>query len=99
METDLFLLIQIEIFTRKNIKRIDIKNINKLNKNLKKKVLSDINNIIKKKKFKGLNFSDTPILMGVLNLTPDSFSDGERYIKKRWASNKQKNYLKMDVVY
>ena len=40
----------IEILTRKKIKRINIKKINKLNKNLKKKVSTDIKNILKKKK-------------------------------------------------
>ena len=73
----------IEIFTRKKIKRIDIKKINQLNKDLKKKVLTDIKNILKKKRFKGLSFSHFPILMGVLNLTPNSFSDGGKYNKKR----------------
>ena len=82
----------IEVLTRKKIKRVDIKKIDKLNKNLKKKVLIDIKNISKKKKFKGLSFSHLPILMGVLNLTPDSFSDGGRYTKKKkWENNKQKN--------
>ena len=37
----------------------------------------------KKKKFKGLNFSDVPLLMGIINLTPDSFSDGGKYNKKK----------------
>ncbi len=40
----------IEILTRKKIKRINIKKINKLNKNLKKKLSTDIKNIFKKKK-------------------------------------------------
>ena len=37
---------------------------------------------MKKKKFKGLSFSHLPILMGVLNLTPDSFSDGGKFNNK-----------------
>ena len=40
----------IEILTRKKIKRINVNKINKLNKNLKKKVFTDIKNILKKKK-------------------------------------------------
>ena len=84
----------IEIFTRKKIKRIDIKKINQLNKDLKKKVLTDIKNIFKKKKFKGLSFSHSPILMGVLNLTPNSFSDGGKYIKKRKGEQHAKKLIK-----
>ena len=38
--------------------------------------------LLQKKFFKGLNFKNIPILMGVINLTPDSFSDGGKYIKK-----------------
>ena len=72
----------IEILSRKNIKRIKIQNINSLKFNLKKKVLIDIKLISKKKIFKGLKFTNLPFLMGVLNLTPDSFSDGGKYIKK-----------------
>ena len=45
----------IEILTRKKIKRININKIKKLKKNLKKKVLTDIENIFKKKKLKGQN--------------------------------------------
>ena len=81
----------IEILTRKKVRRININKVNKLNKNLKKKVSTDIKNILKKKKIKGLSFSHLPILMGVLNLTPDSFSDGARYTKKKWENSKQKN--------
>ena len=84
----------IEILTRKKIKRINIKKINKLNKNLKKKVYTDIKNILKKKKIEGLSFSHLPILMGVLNLTPDSFSDGGKYIKKKMGEQKAKKLIK-----
>ncbi len=83
----------IEVLTRKKIKRVDIKKIDKLNKNLKKKVLIDIKNISKKKKFKGLSFSHLPILMGVLNLTPDSFSDGGRYTKKKMGEQQAKKLI------
>ena len=84
----------IEILTRKKIKRININKINKLNSNLKKKITTDIKNILKKKKFKGLVFSHLPILMGVLNLTPDSFSDGGRYTKKNMGIQQAKKLIK-----
>ena len=84
----------IEILTRKKIKRININKIEKLNKSLKKKILTDIKNILKKKKFKGLVFSHLPILMGVLNLTPDSFSDGGRYTKKNMGVHQAKKLIK-----
>ncbi len=50
---------------------------------MKIKVKKDLNIIIKKNKnFANLNFKKLPNLMGVLNLTPDSFSDGGRFNKK-----------------
>ena len=84
----------IEILTRKKIKRINVKRINELNKNLQKKISIDIKKIQKKKIFKGLVFSHLPILMGVLNLTPDSFSDGGKYIKKKQAVLHAKKLVK-----
>ena len=73
---------EVEIITRKSIKRIKIKNINTLNKSLKKKVKRDINIIRKKKYFKNISFKNIPVIMGILNLTPDSFSDGGKFNKK-----------------
>ncbi len=73
----------IELITRKSKKTLNINKINKLQKNISKKILFDINLISKKKKIRGLKFSNLPILMGVLNLTPNSFSDGGRYLKKK----------------
>ena len=72
----------IELISRKEKKIINIKKISKFKKILKKKVSLDIKQISKKKNFKGLKFSNLPILMGVLNLTPNSFSDGGKYNKK-----------------
>ena len=69
----------VEIITRNNIKKIKLKDLNKLNINLKNKIYKDIKNITKKKLFKKLNFTNSPLLMGVLNLTPDSFSDGGKF--------------------
>mgnify|MGYP001365975752 CR=1 FL=1 len=84
----------LEILTRKKVKRINVNKISKLNKSLKKKISEDIKRISKKKKFKGLTFSHLPILMGVLNLTPDSFSDGGRYNKKKLGEHQAKKLLK-----
>ena len=72
----------IEIITRKYKKKIHIKKIKKLSNKIQKKINIDIKLITQKKKFKGLNFLNSPILMGVINLTPDSFSDGGKYNKK-----------------
>ncbi|MFL2896511.1 MAG: dihydropteroate synthase [Candidatus Pelagibacter sp.] len=84
----------IEIISRKNVKRISIKKINSLKPFLKKKIKKDLKEIIKKKKFKGLNFSDFPILMGVINLTPDSFSDGGKFTKKNKGFHHAKYLIK-----
>ncbi len=73
----------IEFLTRKTKKKINIKQINTLKSEIKKKILFDLSHIKKKKKFIKLNFSNIPILMGILNLTPDSFSDGGKYNKKK----------------
>ncbi len=69
----------VELITNKNRKIISLDKINKLQNNIKKKVKKDLNIITTKKKFRNLNLNDIPILMGVLNLTPDSFSDGGLY--------------------
>ena len=76
---------KIEIIDRKKTKIIDLKDINKLSTKLKNKVRRDLKNIKKKRTFKKLNLSNIPILMGIVNLTPDSFSDGGRYNKKNLA--------------
>ena len=75
----------IEIITRTNKKKINIKSINKLPLKIKKKVLTDIHNISKTKKISKLKLNNLPILMGVLNITPDSFSDGGKFNKKKSA--------------
>jgi dihydropteroate synthase len=79
---------QIEIFSRqkKQIKSnlIYFKNIKKLSKVVKKVVKKDLKNIVSKRSnfLKNVNFSETSI-MGVLNLTPDSFSDGGKFNSKK----------------
>jgi len=84
----------IEIVTRKNIKKINIKKVKNLKNQIKEKIFSDIKQISKKKKFKGLKFSNSPILMGVLNLTPNSFSDGGKYNKKKLGERHAKKLIK-----
>jgi dihydropteroate synthase len=71
----------IEILSRDNpTKRINIKNIKKLSIQIKKIVLVDLKKITSKRQNlnKYTNISE-PLIMGVLNLTPDSFSDGGLY--------------------
>jgi dihydropteroate synthase len=77
---------RIEVFS-KNSKKISskiisIKKINLLPKLAKIKVLLDIKNITSKRKF--LN-KKKHILMGILNMTPDSFSDGGKFNKNNKA--------------
>ena len=71
---------QIEIISRKSKKKILINGLKSLPKSQKKQVIMDLRNITSKKKsFGNLNFSKLPNIMGVLNLTPDSFSDGGKF--------------------
>ena len=83
---------QIEIISRKTRKKISIKKINSLSKYLKKKIKQDLKLITKRKKIKNFNLKSTPIIMGILNITPDSFSDGGKFNQKNLAK-KQLNYL------
>ncbi len=74
----------IEIFSREKkgvkVNLIHFKKINQLNINIKKVVKEDLTKIISKRKnfLKNINFMNSSI-MGVLNLTPDSFSDGGKF--------------------
>ena len=71
---------KIEIISRKSIKEISIKDIDKLPSQIKNIVKYDIKLITKQRKnFLNLNFRNIPKIMGVLNITPDSFSDGGKY--------------------
>ena len=84
---------KIEIISRKSKKIISIKHINHLPSKLKKIIKNDIKIIIKSKKnFINLDFKKIPIIMGILNITPDSFSDGGKFYKKDLAE-KQLRYL------
>jgi len=84
----------IEIITRNKIKKINIKKVKNLKEEIKKKIIFDLYKISKKKKFKKLNFKNFPILMGILNLTPDSFSDGGIYNKKSLGEKHAKKLIK-----
>ena len=84
----------VEIISRRKSKIINIKDINKLKGQRRKKIISDIKKISKKRKFKGLKFSNFPILMGVLNLTPNSFSDGGKFNKKKLGEKHAKKLIK-----
>ena len=83
----------IEIISRTNKKKINIRSIKNLPLKIKKKVLIDINNISKAKKIPKLKFDNLPILMGILNITPDSFSDGGEYNKKKSARKQIKKLI------
>ena len=84
----------VEILSRKNKRKININKIDSLSGKIRKKIHFDLKQISKKKKFKNLNFSNLPLLMGVLNLTPDSFSDGGKFTKKNLAEKHSKKLIK-----
>ena len=78
---------QVEILSRsEKPKLISIKNVSKLKKNIRKLVLEDLKKITSKRKKlnSNLNFQN-PLIMGVLNLTPDSFSDGGVFNREKKA--------------
>ncbi len=90
---------EIEIITRNknNIssKIINYKKINLLSTSQKKKIEQDLKKIIKKRKnfLKNVNFF-TPSIMGILNLTPDSFSDGGEFNKNAKSFQHINNMIK-----
>jgi dihydropteroate synthase len=70
----------LELISRKSKKKIFIKKIDSLSKLLRKQIKYDLKKIkSQKKNFANLNFKKIPNIMGVLNLTPDSFSDGGKF--------------------
>ena len=84
---------EIEIISRKSIKKLSINKINDLPYLIKKIVKKDIKLITKNKgNFKNLNFKTLPKIMGVLNMTPDSFSDGGKY-NKNYLAKRRLDYL------
>ena len=73
-----------EIISRRSKKKFSIKKIYNLPKLLKKQINLDLKKVTSKKNnFANLNFKKIPNIMGVLNLTPDSFSDGGKFISKK----------------
>jgi len=75
---------QIEIISRDSKKIINIQDIKKLSKSLREKIDKDLKTIVKKNNnFSNLNFKRIPNIMGILNLTPDSFSDGGKFNKRK----------------
>jgi len=75
---------QIEIITRKSKRNISINQIKYLSEPLKTKINSDLKKIKStKKNFSYLNLKKIPNILGVLNLTPDSFSDGGKFNTKK----------------
>jgi dihydropteroate synthase len=86
---------QIELFSRnkkivKN-KIVDLKNIKKLPKKIKEKVILDLKKITSKREFLG---KKSHVIMGVINMTPDSFSDGGEYNSSKRANQRIKNLIK-----
>ena len=84
---------KIEIISRKYKKKLSINKIDSLPSQIKKIVKNDLRLIKKKKKnFLNLNLRNIPNIMGILNMTPDSFSDGGRF-NKIYRAKKQLKYL------
>jgi len=90
---------KIEVFEKDKKKRTQSKIylINKIN-NINKKILFVIKNDLKKiissrNSFLGLSFK-SPKIMGILNLTPDSFSDGGLFLKESKAYEHAKFLIK-----
>lgn len=72
----------LEIIDKKNkIRLISISQVKTLSKAYQQQVQQDLKQIQKKRSSIGKLNMDQPILMGVLNVTPDSFSDGGKFNK------------------
>ena len=85
---------QVEILTRdgKKIKSkiINVREINKLPANVKKKISNDIKKIKSKRE---IFRKKKHLIMGVLNMTPDSFSDGGKFNSFKKASRQIKGMI------
>ena len=88
----------IELITRKKKKLMNIKDIKKLPKKLKEKIQKDLKKITKPKILKKIKFKKYPLLMGILNATPDSFSDGGKFLKSKYANIQIKKLKKMEQI-
>ncbi len=92
---------QIEIFSRENnkinSKIINIKNIHKLPLEEKKKISKDLKKITSKRKLLRKN---NPMIMGILNMTPDSFSDGGKFnsLKKAFQRIKEMKKAGAEII-
>ncbi|MDA7576546.1 dihydropteroate synthase [Candidatus Pelagibacter sp.] len=85
----------IELISRNSKKKLSLSKINSLPKSLKKKITIDLKSIkLKKKNFANLNFLKIPNIMGILNLTPDSFSDGGKFNTKNKGLKHAKEMFK-----
>ena len=85
----------IEILSRNTKKKIHIDKLKTLPEIIQKKISDDLKAINKKKKnFSNFNFNEVPNIMGIVNLTPDSFSDGGRYNRKNKGIDHAKNLFK-----
>ena len=84
---------KIEVLTRVNkkitSKILKLTEINFQKKKLKDKIKVDIKKIISKK-----IYFKRPLIMGILNMTPDSFSDGGKYNKNKSAFKKIESMIK-----
>ena len=84
---------KIEIFQRKKVIKnniFSIHEIKKVNKKIRSIINLDLKNITsKRKKIFNLKFTN-PQIMGVLNITPDSFSDGGLFFNQKKAYNQAK---------
>ena len=86
---------QVEVFHRKKKQIVEskfysIKEIKKLDKEILQTVEKDLKNITQKRKsILGLKF-DAPMIMGALNITPDSFSDGGLFFEEKKAYDQAK---------
>ena len=73
----------VEIITRKKDQKNFYKSSQEITKQHKKKINLDIKKINSKKiNFSNFDFKKIPNILGVLNVTPDSFSDGGKFNKK-----------------
>ncbi len=95
-----FLLIWWKFYPDLLKKKVSINQIVKLPNSIKKNLKKDIKIITKKKRFKNLDFKITPSIMGILNVTPDSFSDGGQYNTILKAQNQLNSIFKFgaDIV-
>ena len=95
---------QVEILKREKkkiteSKTFHISEIKNLNNKLSLLIKNDLKKITsKRKKIKGINFNK-PQIMGVLNITPDSFSDGGKYLNKNSARRKIDKLISLNSAY